>query len=139
MTKSNFVCSPAPVSKRKYISDLGKILVKDYGKKKYYKPEEVKKAHKKSTWRDLDFSCWGMCTYSSHHDFDEYHAQTGENCDYTAMKAEMLEGISLTEGAHLSELPAEDLDASWLDIGDMLGGVLEGIGEFFSAIADLSD
>jgi hypothetical protein len=122
MRESNFVCAPAPENKRKYISDLGKILVKDYGKKKYYKPQEVKKAHKKSEWSELDYACWGMSTYSSHHDFDAYHAQAGENCDYTSMKAEMLEGISLTDGVHLSELPAADLDASWLDIGGILDG-----------------
>jgi hypothetical protein len=53
MSELNFVCPPAPTDKRKYISDLGKILVKDYGKKKYYKPTEVKKAHKKSEWSIL--------------------------------------------------------------------------------------
>jgi hypothetical protein len=47
MSELNFVCPPAPLNKRKYISDLGKILVADYGKKKYYKPREVKEAQKK--------------------------------------------------------------------------------------------
>jgi hypothetical protein len=52
------------------------------------------------------------------------------------MKAEMLEGISLTDSVHLMDLPEIDMDTSWLDIGDLLGGVLEGIGDFFSAIAE---
>jgi hypothetical protein len=52
------------------------------------------------------------------------------------MKAEMLEGISLTDSVHFVDLSNIDLDASWLDIGDLLSGVLEGIGDFFSAIAD---
>jgi hypothetical protein len=77
-----------------------------------------------------------MSTYATHADFDKYHQQTGEACDYIAMKTEMLEGISLTDGVHLSELPDVDLDASWLDIGDALEGALAGIGEFFAAIAD---
>lgn len=136
MSNMNFVCPPAPIDKRKYISDLGKILVVDYGKKKYYEPKEVKKAHKKSEWRAYDFSCWGMSTYSSHSDFDSYHQETGEICDYAAMKTEMLEGISLTDSIHLADLPAIDIDASWLDIGGLLEGILEGIGDFFSAIAD---
>jgi hypothetical protein len=136
MTESNFACAPAPPDKRQYISDLGKILVNDYGKKKYYKPEEVKKAHQKSAWRSLDFSCWGMSTFSSHSDFDTYHEQTGEVCDYTAMKTEMLEGISITDSVHLTDMPDIDLDASWLDLGGILEGVLEGIGEFFGAILE---
>ena len=139
MTQLHSACPPAPLNKRKYISDLGKILVADYGKKKYYKPSEVKQSHRKSEWHVLDFSCWGMSTYSSHADFDEYHQQTGEICDYTSMKAEMLEGISITNSDHLTDLSDVDLDASWLDIGGTLDGVLEGIAEFFSSIADSLD
>jgi hypothetical protein len=77
-----------------------------------------------------------MSTYSSHSDFDTYHQETGEACDYTAMKAEMLEGISLTDSVHLTEFPDVDLDASWLDIGGIVDGILDGIGTFFSAIGE---
>ncbi len=64
-------CAPPPSNKKEYISDLAKILVESNGKKEYYKPVEVKEAHKKSKWYDgLDFSCWGMSTFSSHKDFD---------------------------------------------------------------------
>lgn len=135
MSNAQFHCPPPPSDKRKYIADIGKILVADYGKKKYYKPKEVKKAHSKSTWSSFDFSCWGMSTYSSHSDFDEYHNQTGEACDYVEMKSQMLEGIALNDTVHLADLPDIDLDASWLDIGDSIAGILEGVGEFFAAIA----
>jgi hypothetical protein len=40
-------CPPAPINKKEYLTDIGKILVKDYGKKKYYKPDEVKKSSQK--------------------------------------------------------------------------------------------
>ncbi|MBA4053681.1 MAG: hypothetical protein C0490_03120 [Marivirga sp.] len=133
----NLSCPPAPLQKREYIADIGKILINDFGKKKYYKPQEIKKAHEKSTWNGgLDFSCWAMSTYSSHSDFDEYHEKTGEVYDYSEMKAEMLEGISLTDAVHVTDFPDADLDASWLDMGEVFGGVLEGIGEFFAAVAD---
>lgn len=129
-------CHPAPDDKRKYIHDVGRILVHDYGKKRFYKPEEVKKAHKKSVWSNEVFSCWGMSTYSSHEDFDAYHEQTGEVCNYTEMKSTMLEGISVSEDVHLADIPDVDLDVSWLDAGTLLDGVLEGIGDFFAAIAE---
>jgi hypothetical protein len=136
MSEKSLGCHPPPQDKRRYISDIGKRLVRKNGKKKYYKPKEVKEAHKESPWSALDFSCWAMSTYSSHSDFDKYHQETGEACDYTTMKAEMLEGISLTDGVHLTDI---DLDASWLDIGDLVGGVLEGIGEFFAAVLSSID
>jgi hypothetical protein len=130
-------CTPAPTNKKEYISDIGKILVAEYGKKKFYKPEEIKKAHRKSKWYDgLDFSCWAMCTFSSHNDFDRYHASTGEICNYTEMKSEMLSGISESNVTDWTQIPDIDLDASWLDFGDIFEGIFEGIGEFISGIFD---
>ncbi len=133
-------CPPSPTDKKKYISDLGKILVEEHGKKKYYLPEDVKKAHKKSTWNDtidfIDFSCWAMSTFSSHEEFDNYHAANGEACDYVAMKTEMLSGLSTTAPADWTTIPNLDLDASWLDFGDTFEGIFEGIGDFVFAIFD---
>lgn len=130
-------CAPSPTNKRKYISDIAKILVEENGKKKYYKPEEVKKAHRKSKWYgNLDFSCWAMSTFSSHTDFDKYHAETGEVCDYVEMKTEMLNGLSVSSATDWTEITDIDIDASWLDFGGVFDGILEGIGEFISGIFD---
>lgn len=130
-------CTPAPIEKKKYITDIGKILVKDYGKKKYYKPEEVKQAHRKSIWFDgVDFTCWAMSTFSSHSDFDSYHEITGEVCNYIEMKTEMLNGLSTSSIADWTQIPDIDIDASWLDFGDIFDGFLDGIGEFIGGIFD---
>lgn len=130
-------CAPPPTNKKEYISDLAKILVESNGKKKYYKPEEVKEAHKKSKWYDgLDFSCWGMSTFSSHKDFDKYHEETGEICDYTEMKTEMLNGLSISPTADFSDISNLNIDDSWLDFGESFDGFFEGIGEFIGGIFD---
>jgi len=128
-------CPPSPTNKKEYISDIGKILVGENGKKKYYEPEEVKKAHQKSKWYDgLDFSCWAMATFSSHPDFDNYHDITGEACDYIGMKKEMLNGLSVSSNADWTAIPDLDIDSSWLDFGDIFDGVLDGIGDFIFGI-----
>lgn len=128
-------CPSAPANKKAYITDLGKILVQDYGKKKYYKPKEVEKANRKTKWYDvLDLHCWGMSIFSSHSDFDAYHRETGEICDYVEMKTEMLSGLSVSVAADWTEIPNIDLDASWLDFGDIFDGFLEGIGDFIGGI-----
>ena len=130
-------CPPSPKNKKEYVSELGKILIKEYGKKKYYKPEEVKKAHKKTKWYDgLDFGCWGMSTYSSHSDFDRYHDQTGEVCNYAEMKTEMLQGLSMNDGSNWIDISSFDIDTSWLDFGEVFGAILEGIGDIVSGIFD---
>ena len=77
-----------------------------------------------------------MCTFSSHSDFDAYHKMTGELCDYGAMKTEMLSGLATETSVDWLTLPDLDIDASWLDFGDVFEGILEGIGEFISAIFD---
>lgn len=130
-------CNPAPIDKKEYITDIAKILVEENGKKKYYEPEEVKKAHRKSKWYDgLDFSCWGMSTFSSHSDFDEYHEKIGEACDYVEMKTEMLSGLSAAPNTDWADIPDLELDASWLDFGNVFDGVFEGIGEFIGGLFD---
>jgi hypothetical protein len=133
-------CQPSPVNKRAYITDIGRILVKDHGRKKYYTPEEVKRAHNKRKGYDtvemVDFSCWAIATFSSHTDFDNYHKQIDEPCEYSEMKAEMLQGLSSGEVVSWIDIPGIDLDASWMDFGEVFGGIVEGIGEFFGGIAD---
>ncbi|MBB6370706.1 hypothetical protein [Chryseobacterium shigense] len=130
-------CTPLPEDRKKYIKDLGSILVGDYGKKEFYKPEEIKKANQKTSWANgtngADYSCWGMSVFSSHEDFDSYHQASGEICDYTEMKQTMLEGIS-SDGLNFvfPELSDTEIDLSWLDLGD----IFQGIGEFFSSFLD---
>lgn len=130
-------CPSAPINKKEYITDIGKILVKDYGKKKYYKPEEVKKASKKSKYHKqdgIDWHCWAMCVFSTGPDFTAFHSLTGETCDYIKMKTEMLSGLANNVTASWVAIPDLDFDTSWLDFGDVFGGMLEGIGEFIGAI-----
>lgn len=130
-------CHTAPANKKEYITDIGKILVHEYGKKKYYPPEQIKTAHKKSKWYEgFDFSCWAMSVYSSHSDFTRYHQQIGETCDYTDMKTEMLQGLSVHGGSEIPDLPDADIDSSWLDFGEVFGNIFEGIGDFIGGIFD---
>jgi hypothetical protein len=135
----NTQCPTAPPNKKEYITDIGKILVAEHGKKKYYKPEEVKKASKKSKHYDssgIDWHCWAMCTFSSHSDFDAYHEITGEVCNYVDMKTEMLSGLTTSTSVDWLAIPDLDIDASWLDFGDVFDGLLEGVGEFIGGIFD---
>lgn len=131
----NQTCPPAPTNKKEYIAEIGSILVKEHGKKKYYKPEEVKKASRKSKSYQAsgtDWHCWAMCTFSSHSDFDAYHKLNEEVCDYAAMKSEMLVGLGAGTSADWLSIPDLDIDSSWMDFGDFFGSLFDGIGDIFS-------
>lgn len=56
-----------PSNRTKYLKDIGRILVRNNGKKKYYDPNEVKKAHDSSVWMDgFDFLSCAMSVFTSH-------------------------------------------------------------------------
>lgn len=48
--------------KKVYVQEVGEILVKTHGKKKYYSPEEVKKLHRKANTTSI--GTVGLCAYS---------------------------------------------------------------------------
>ena len=98
--------------KKQYAKDVGKILVQEYGKQKYYSPNRVKRASKKTKW-DIDWHCWAMCLYTSPDDFNRYHKSIGESCDYASMKGEM--AYAITDGVSESWF---DFDLSWLEWPD---------------------
>ena len=132
-------CPPAPINKKEYITQVGTILVNDFGKKKFYSPEEVKHASRKakhSNNRELDWHCWAMSIFSSHTDFDAYHKITGEICDYALMKTNMLNGLTTGSLNNVLELSSDEIDASLLDLGDLFDGFLEGVGDIIGGIFD---
>jgi len=105
------LCSLAPEDKKAYGKEVGEILIKNYGKKKYYTPAQVKKASEQSKY---DWHCWAMCLYTSPTDFDLYHKSIGETCNYAEMKSEMV--AAMTDGASSSWF---DIDMSWLEWPDI--------------------
>ena len=99
----------SPSQKKAHGKEVGEILVRDYGKKKYYTSAHVKKASKEAT-HGLDWHCWAMSLYTSPSDFKSYHDSIGEDCDYAEMKSEMTS--ALTDGASDSWF---EFDMSWLE------------------------
>lgn len=106
-------CHMKPTDKKEFISKVGQELVKKNGKKKYYKTSEVRSAADRCGY-PIDIHCWAMCFYTSPADFNLLHEAAGENCDYVAMKTELLSEIA--DGGNFS---LSDIDLSWLDWPDI--------------------
>jgi hypothetical protein len=106
-------CELKPEDKKKFISDVGQRLVRDHGKKKYYAPEQIKKAARDGGYQP-DIVCWAYCMFSSPSDFAAIHEAVGEVCDYASMKAEVLS--ELTSGGSFLGI---DIDLSWLEWPDI--------------------
>ena len=127
----------APTDKKAYLVAIATCLIKKFGKKNYYEPEEVEKAHKESKWSTrLDLCDCALSLFSSHEDYDAYHAATGEAGDYIGTKTALLQEIAAPGAESWMAVPELDLDASWLLLGEVFGGVLEGVGELFAGIGD---
>ena len=113
-------CDLKPESKKAFIGAVGEELVKQHGKKKYYKTDDIGRAAK-SLGYPIDIHCWAYCIFSSPQDFTALHEALGEVCDYAKMKAEVL--ADLAEGGGFQWL---DIDLSWLEWPDInLSGIFD--------------
>jgi hypothetical protein len=108
-------CAIAPADRRRQARLVGNDLVKNYGKKPYYTPLEIRNANRRQGI-GLDVSCWSYALFTSHDDFDAYHQSLGETCDYQAMKSEMLSSLSASAAEDGSWF---NLDLSWLEFPDV--------------------
>ena len=106
-------CAIKPNDRKDQVKRVGEDLVRNYGKKRFYTIQEVKDANRRSKI-GIDFGCWSHATFNSHEDFDTYHQSIGENCDYAAMKNEMLSSVSSSSDTSLF-----DIDMSWLEFPDI--------------------
>lgn len=106
-------CELKPEDKKQFISDVGRNLVREHGKKKYYKPEQIRKAARDGGYQP-DIVCWAYVMFSSPPDFAAIHEAAGEACDYAAMKTELL-----TDLASGDSFLGIDLDLSWLEWPDI--------------------
>lgn len=137
MSFSNF---RSPTNKKEYLKNIGRLLVKKNGKKKYYTPEEVSKAHQSSIWYDFgEMAIWAMSVFTSETDFNRHHYVIEKAYSYSEMKTEMLNGLSTSEASELSLDAGHDIKTSWLDFGDVFEDTLEGIGEFIGSILEAFD
>lgn len=102
-------CAIAPQDRRDQVRRVGDDLVRHHGKKDFYSVQEVKDANHRCKISP-DFSCWSHATFNTHSDFDTYHQSIGEQCDYGAMKLEMLSSVSNDPDTSLF-----DIDLSWLE------------------------
>lgn len=73
-----------------YVTRLRPALVRLFGKADYYTPEQVKEAAKEAKLPMQDL-CYGLATYCTQGDFDDYHAGSGEECSYWEMRVEVAE------------------------------------------------
>lgn len=106
-------CAIAPSDRRDQVKRVGDDLVRHYGKKPYYTVQEVKDSNRRCSIGG-DFGCWSHATFNSHQDFDAFHQAIGEQCDYAAMKREMLSSVS-----DCTDTLGFDIDLSWLEFPDI--------------------
>lgn len=106
-------CDLKPEDKKKFVSDVGQRLVRDHGRKNYYKPDQIKKAARDGGYQP-DIVCWAYCMFASPGDFTAVHEAAGEVCDYASMKAQVLSDLA-SGGSFLGM----DMDLSWLEWPDI--------------------
>ena len=114
-------CHLAPRDKKALIGAVGEELVRRHGKRKYYRPAQVRAATEARGY-PIDYVCWAHSIFLTPEDFTAVHEAAGEVCVQAAMKAEVL--TDLAAGGSFSFF---DLDLSWLEWPDIdLSGLFDG-------------
>ena len=75
---------------KSYVRRMPKLLKADHGKSKYYSPYQVKSTVQRHNLNS-DYLCYAIAMYSIESDFDAYHHETGQSCDYKDMRTEVAE------------------------------------------------
>jgi hypothetical protein len=106
-------CHIEPADKKALSKTIGRDLVQNYGKKKYYSKAMVDSAMRRQSYSP-DWSCWSYSLFTSSTEFAEIHRRLGETCDYESMRSQMVSAV--TNGSSVSWF---DVDLSWLDWPDL--------------------
>ena len=117
------ICTLPAADKRHMARRVGQDLARQHGKKSDYTPKEIKASARRLNFPDT-WDCWALSLYTSVSDFTDYHAKTGETCDYASMHAAMVEAVTtdrmLPDTVHLAVTAANE--GSWFsDLMDVLG------------------
>jgi hypothetical protein len=75
---------------RSYVRRLGPELVRRFGKKKYYTPQQVQAAVRRGGFSETDM-CYAISMFCSREAFNAHHAEMGEPCNFDAMRTEVAE------------------------------------------------
>lgn len=112
-------CSISPTNKRLQAKRVGEDLVRNYGQQKFYTVQQVKASNQR-TGVHIDVACWSHAMFNSHSDFDDLHTASGEICDYTAMKEDMLRAVASDDSTSWF-----DFDLSWLEFPDLDSSIFD--------------
>lgn len=73
---------------RSYVRRLGPQLVRRFGKRRFYTPQQVRTAVRGGGFSEDDI-CYAYSMFCSLEDFNAYHAEAGEPGNYDEMRAEV--------------------------------------------------
>ncbi|MBV7263457.1 hypothetical protein KCG43_15750 [Photobacterium sp. WH24] len=113
---------------KSYIKKLPSMLKRDYRKSKRYTPKQVKSTIERGGL-SVVYACYGIAMFSNRKDFDQFHQEIGENCDYDAMRCEIGDiyfngssDFSVSDITSASSDSGGGIDAGGFSGGDSGGG-----------------
>lgn len=103
---------------KSYINQLGKDLANRYGQSKEYTSGQVERTVNDCgyNWRHI---CYAHALHTSHKQFEKWHEERGEFCDYFAMREEIANDYF---SGNAEALSSSDLSASEISFSDSSSG-----------------
>ncbi len=107
----------------RYRRRLGPLLRKRYGRSGHYTAGQIRTTIEKFGL-NIHYSCYALAMYLTRDEFDGFHRQSGEVCDYDAMRQEVGD-LCFSGRADFAVTECAGGDSSWhegADGGDSDGG-----------------
>ena len=102
---------------KSYVRNLPGLLAKDYGKAKQYTPKQIRSTIERNGLY-VAHACFAIAMFSTQKDFEDYHQEIGEICDYESMREEI--GDTCFNGN--SQFSVSDVSSVSLDFGGGFDG-----------------
>ena len=111
---------------KKFATQLPEDLHAEFGSKRKYTPDEIESVFKKYNYKDeRKYWCYGYALYGDRLDFNTYHVERGEVCDFDAMRGEIMNVVLATGifgGGIAAEFSGSESSGSSDGGGDVNGG-----------------
>lgn len=73
---------------RSYLTKLPRLLAKNYGLSDSYTTKQIKRTIE-TAGLNSEYSCYALAIFSNRDEFDQFHHDIGEFCNYDGMRSEI--------------------------------------------------
>jgi hypothetical protein len=116
---------------KEYMKSLGGTLVKVYGKKKFYSPDEVKGVHNSIKPGNTDYLHYSLSIFCTKENFLTYKMKNNLDIRYDKIR---MASIAIMAGSQLADSNTENIKTAATASDTIISSTLDGLGDLSTRI-----